>query len=396
MDKNTNSLKFFYNKRQLGKSISPSELMEMLNAMAEELKLYSSSPLLSAAFHRCSNYFCYEANYPYQKNFQYVPKTYIFMKEPNFSMTDMSAYDAYMFIFSLSKHLQGNSVDLEHWPQYFSQKVVPSGASTEKLCKHLSIIDENVPRARSEALMRQTSDPFTDTKAAAGKRESDSLIRAAQKEADSIRAEAEKIRSEAQTRRTEAETLMEEARIKMSEAEAAKASVETARAGAVQAPVAVQPACPEKTPPRQELRIEDSLDELRRALMSTNAQMRKLEDSILEAGLEETIRQLLDLYNLIADSRDSALEMAKKFQKTDPQDTARNLGEFLNMIAGFMTSYGVTVHTSALGDHFLPKTQEVRQGPAQYDPRSAVVMESLRSGFALDDVVLQKERVWIK
>lgn len=415
MDKDNDSLTLFNNRRYRGSNISTNELLELLEAMKRELMIIGSSPLLSAASLCCSNYFAVPITNIY------IPKTYAL----SYSWCTMSSYDAWMLICKLAEYLQGKDmekdIELKRWPQYFSQNMVPTCTGVkEEFRRCLEDIDNTVFRARYKAFSQYTDEPpkgmeMADSNVSKdAKSEIDALLSEAREkaraiiadassEADTIMADAT---SEAKRLKDEAEKTFAAAQAMLAQVDAARASAEDARVKAetaqaqVPGPGAVrsktsEPKCPPEIPPRQE-RIEESLAELRRALMDTNAQMRKLEDSILESGRDETIRQLLELYNLIADSRDSTLELARKGGGLDSRNMARNLKEFLEMIAGFLTSYGVTVHTGASGSPLNVKTQEVRNSPAQYDPRRAVISTSLRSGFVLGDVVLQKEWIQLK
>lgn len=429
MDKNNTSLTLFNDRRQAD-HVSTKDLLKLLEAMKQELMLLGNSPLLSAAFQRCSYHFSPTPTPPYPPCIKYIPTTYRFTDDSNYSWYNMSAYNAWMLFYWLSKYLQRKDIkpkELKSWQEYFSQDAVPIGVTTKELETYVHDIDVAVLRARYKAFSL-----FTDDMEMAGsnvsrnaRSEIDALLSKAREDAsaitaaaaaetgklktetDRLRAVADTLKAEVDRLKAEAEKTLADAQTMRVQADAAKASAKGARVKAEAAqtqvpgpggvrPETAEPKRPAEISPRQELRIEDGLAELRRALMDTNVQMRKLEDSILESGRDETIRQLLELYNLIADSRDSALELARKASNLDPQNVARNLKEFLEMITGFMISYGVTVHTGAPGDPLNTKTQEVRNSPAQYDPRRAAISASLRSGFVLDDVVLQKEWVQLK
>lgn len=413
MDKDNTSLTLFNNKLHLASRVSTSDLLELLEAMKRELIIIGNSSLLSTAFQRCSYYFFGYETSLHTTDIKYSSQTYTLAEVPGSPWKNMSAYNAWMLICKLAEYLLGKDItlNLKMWQQHFSQPtMVPKGTKVEELWKCLKAIDDAVLRARRKAFSRYTDESPEDVEMVGSnasenaRSKIDALLREAEEKAAAMianaSAEAGRLKAEAEKTLAAAQNMLSQADAARASAEAACAKTETARAQVSESsavrPETAGPKHPAEISPRQELRIEDSLAELRRALMDTNAQMRKLEDSILESGRDETIRQLLELYNLIADFRDSVLESAGKAGSLAPQNVERNLNEFLKMIAGFMTSYGVTVHTGAPGDPFNVRTQEVRNSPAQYDPRRAVISACLRSGFALDEVVLQKERVRLK
>lgn len=426
MDKNNDSQTLFKNKLDFASRISTNDLLELLKAMERELMISGNSPLLTIAYLRCTTDLVYE-----QKGveFKYSPKNYILPLNFFWSGTcDTPVYDAWMLICGLAEYLQGKDIqpELKKWQPRFSKEEPRIHVEPGDLKKNLEAIEKAVFRARCKAFPQYMNEPPEDMEMAGSNvsknasSETDALLSEAREQDDAIIVETNQVqvpgpgavRPETTEPKRSAEISshqelqIEESLDKLRCAlmdtndrirELKNSILEFGRGETIrQLPETAEPNCPAEISPRQELRIEDSLAELRSALMDTNAQMRKLEDSILESGRDETIRQLLELYNLIADSRDSALELDRKTKKMDPQGTARNLNEFLKMIAGFMSSYGVTVHTGAPGDPFNTKTQEVRYGPAQYDPKSAVISASLRSGFVQGDMVRQKEWVQLK
>lgn len=65
------------------------------------------------------------------------------------------------------------------------------------------------------------------------------------------------------------------------------------------------------------------------------------------------------------------------------------------MIIEYMAEYGIQSISSMPGDKFSPKYHTIGTGNQQFDPRSASIKVSKRTGFLWGEQVLQKEQVEI-
>lgn len=133
-------------------------------------------------------------------------------------------------------------------------------------------------------------------------------------------------------------------------------------------------------------------DLLRPALMEVNDRMRTMEDSIQQKNTEKAYRQWIELYELIADVRDSTRQKAMETGSVDLENAAYNLEEFLYMISDALAEYGIDTIATAPDSPFNGKYHDVGM-ERNFDPRTAIVAESLRSGFVWGERVLKKERI---
>jgi molecular chaperone GrpE (heat shock protein) len=133
-------------------------------------------------------------------------------------------------------------------------------------------------------------------------------------------------------------------------------------------------------------------DRLRPALMEVNERMRTMEDSIEQKNIEKAYRQWLELYELIADVKDSTFQKAIETESVDLENAAYNLEEFLFIISDALAEYGIDTITTAPGSPFHGKYHDAGK-VRNFDPATATVAESLRSGFVWGDQVLKKERI---
>lgn len=135
---------------------------------------------------------------------------------------------------------------------------------------------------------------------------------------------------------------------------------------------------------------------VREALVKANESIKCLEDSVSESVTRKAYTQLLELYNLIADTKDSAFSLALKTNSQDLENAAYNMDAFLDMLVEYLADYGVQTIASSQGDAFSAKHHTLGKTGVQFDPRNARISRSLRNGFIWGEQVLQKERVEIK
>lgn len=151
---------------------------------------------------------------------------------------------------------------------------------------------------------------------------------------------------------------------------------------------------PEKSMDERQM-FQGLFSEVRVALQEANDRMRRIEESVSTAMARKVSLQFLELFNLIADTKESTLALARQNMDVDLEKAAHNMGVFLDMIAEDLLSHGVRSVVSQPGGSFLVKYHEQVNGDPQFDPRNAVVKASIRMGFLWGDRVLQKERVEI-
>lgn len=140
--------------------------------------------------------------------------------------------------------------------------------------------------------------------------------------------------------------------------------------------------------------LQKNFTDVRKALFNTNEMMKRLEDAVYEGMTKKIYTQFEELYNLIADTKDSTLILAQQSKDQNLENTAYNMEVFLDMITEYLADFGIHTICSTPGERFQTKYHEAKG--SQFDPRSAVIKRSLRNGFVWEEQVLQKERVEIE
>lgn len=141
---------------------------------------------------------------------------------------------------------------------------------------------------------------------------------------------------------------------------------------------------------------EECFSAVREALVKANESIKLLEDSVSESITRKAYTQLIELYNLIADTKDSTFSLALQTNSQDLENAAYNMDVFLDMLVEYLADYGVQTIASFQGDAFSAKHHTLGKTGVQFDPRNARVSRSLRNGFIWGEQVLQKERVEIE
>ena len=119
-------------------------------------------------------------------------------------------------------------------------------------------------------------------------------------------------------------------------------------------------------------------------------------DSMFDEGfLEDENGNEVDSLVLPIDAIDLAPDLARENNDQNLENVAYNMDVFLDMIIEYMAEYGIQSITSMPGDNFLPKYHTVGISNQQFDPRSASIKVSKRTGFLWGEQVLQKEQVEI-
>ena len=141
---------------------------------------------------------------------------------------------------------------------------------------------------------------------------------------------------------------------------------------------------------------EQCFSVVREALVKANESIKLLEDSVSENITRKAYTQLIELYNLIADTKDSTFSLALQTNSQDLENAAYNMDVFLDMLVEYLADYGVQTIASFQGDAFSAKHHTLEKTGIQFDPRNARISRSLRNGFIWGEQVLQKERVEIE
>lgn len=141
---------------------------------------------------------------------------------------------------------------------------------------------------------------------------------------------------------------------------------------------------------------EQCFSAVREALVKANESIKLLEDSVSENITRKAYTQLIELYNLIADTKDSTFSLALRTNSQDLENAAYNMDVFLDMLVEYLADYGVQTIASFQGDAFSAKHHTLGKTGVQFDPRNARISRNLRNGFIWGEQVLQKERVEIE
>lgn len=135
---------------------------------------------------------------------------------------------------------------------------------------------------------------------------------------------------------------------------------------------------------------------VREALVKANESIKLLEDSVSEHITKKAYTQLIELYNLIADTKDSTFLLSLQTNSQNLENVAYNMDVFLDMLVEYLADYGVQTIASFQGDAFSAKHHTLGKTGIQFEPRNARISRSLRNGFIWNEQVLQKERVEIE
>lgn len=130
--------------------------------------------------------------------------------------------------------------------------------------------------------------------------------------------------------------------------------------------------------------IERNLAELLSAVTESNKTAVALQTSINETYPARIAKDIIELYDVIADTRRSASD--EKMQK--------NLASFLDMIEDTLIKYGVESIKTGEGKEFDGKLHEATS--QNFNPKAAFVSESIRTGFRTKDGIIRKEQVAVK
>lgn len=142
--------------------------------------------------------------------------------------------------------------------------------------------------------------------------------------------------------------------------------------------------------------LQQTLQEINTQMKLVGEQTRKLDTFVTEESIRKAHINLIELYNLIADTRDSQMERIHDTQNEDLKNSVFNLDVFLDMIAEYLADYGIVTISTEPNSTFNATYHAVPQTMKDYNPQSLIVRRSVRKGFAWGEQVLQKERVETK
>lgn len=398
-----------------GKDMEPGYIRSLLNSMGEELLQDGASSLYSAAFLVWGRY-CRRRN-PFLTGVDDARWVRVNLAQ---TTENLSSYDAYFFLSVLPEFMAGKNVDIplqmgaaylfrgckpdlrlkvENLPATYLRQAdeavalkrctpgtstpeeTDSGSSVE-LCRPQETPAEDAPPAAEEptaaADKAQPAAPAGDPapspapQAAApalqappaevpGQKEGEALLEEARKQAAEIMLQARRSAAEylAKTR-AQARKILEETRQPETETPAAAAAVELPR--------------------------------VRDALQEVNERMRGIETALQAENDCRVCVRLMELYNLVADARDTCRAQAAKTESGGSQVGDR-LEMLLDILENDLEEYGVRTLVTPAGGHWQENTHTVVNAGSGYDPGTAVVRQSLRAGFVRGTQVLQKERV---
>lgn len=402
-----------------GRTLGKSDVKQLLELMERELVVFGLSPLMDAAYWSCYNY----SNHQAQSYIQHNTNTQFFkILNTSEKVLKIPPYTAWRLIILLPGYMTKGTIseDLDRDLQYFfGSYVLPPNTSVYEFIQTLRNIDEEIPAHRERMhklyISASTDKPETatpggvtseadkkgpetytpvefgdpDKKEGLGNRtagnqndkERQSILDTAHKDADEIKQRAS----------LEAEKILDTAykdadKIKQRASLDAKKNISKANMDGDSRSQAFA---------EEQQRLQQNFSEVRTALLQANEMIRRLEDSVSETTTKKISTKLLELYNLIADSRDSAFGLARKNNDHELETIACNMDVFLDMIIEFMADYGIQIIASTPGDKFSAKHHEIEACDKQFDPRCAIVKASKRNGFLWGEQVLQKERIEI-
>lgn len=385
---------------QSDSKLTVEEVKQLLNLMERELLIDGCSPLLNSAAEICPSNRMFRI--PSKK---FVPKSFTL----DSAQGKISAYDAYILISCLAKSMCGSNIEhqLDEAFPYFcgNHPIKPSDVPAKYLKETLQAIDQVIPQRRMELLaLREQAMPVDDT----------SSLSAVQMEADAQKEKigTEGIVCESSSGMTEvllAENCVQDSVVRDAQ-EQAKQIIADADALAAHKIAAanqrvIELTYTERLQHSQEAQstysegvfaLQQILQEISIQMKQVGDQTRKLDTLITEESIRKAHINLIELYNLIADTRDSQMDRANDTQNEDLKNSAFNLDVFLDMIAEYLADYGIVTISTEPGVAFNGTNHAVPQTMKNYNPQSLVVRKSVRKGFAWGNQVLQKERIEVQ
>lgn len=379
-----------------GYRLKKSDVEQLLECIKRELIISGRSPLIDAAYFSCESYFSTHR----MPGCKFVTTSFVVSDSGAYER--IPTFDAWYIIIFLSGYLTSGEItgDIERFLPYFFDGYKPKPTRPGELREALQKIDAGVRGYRksmydfcsSRSVAPERSSSHESVPTADKKRAEDYLATAKadiEKEKvailDSARKQAEKERQEIIDaayeeekkiiQRASAET---EKKISIAKKRIAEAIEENQNNFAMEAQL-----------------LQQGFSEVRSALLTANDMIKKLEDTASESSIRKASNQLLELFNLIADTKDSTIDLARESDDQSLENAAYNMDVFLDMIIEYMAEYGIRPIASVQGDKYQPKYHAAGKDNQRFDPRSALIKASKRTGFLWGEQVLQKEQVEI-
>ena len=378
--------------------LKKSDIEQLLDIMRYELIVSTCSPLLDVAYSSCRLFF---SNHR-MSIYKFKPTSFFF--SDSYKRMEIPFFDAWWIIILLSKYLSGVSIteNIDRLMPYFFGNNIPKNPNVDDLLRTLQSIDAEIQLYRKKMYsfyVSKLGDKIVElyscgTDSVIDRRYaeliSSSVTAATEKERVTILSDARKQAEEERkhivgTAHEEAKEIIQRAVLE------AENKISNARKKCAEL---LEDSRKQSTFAEQQL-LQHGFSEVRTALLQANEMIKKLEDTVSESSTKKITTQLLELFNIIADSKESAFDMAHKNSNQDLENAAYNMDVFLDMIIEYMVEYGIKPITSAPGDKFSSKYHTIGAKNRQFDPRSAFVKVSRRTGFIWGEQVLQKEQVEI-
>ena len=138
--------------------------------------------------------------------------------------------------------------------------------------------------------------------------------------------------------------------------------------------------------------LADCLSDIRSKVGAMLLMTVSFADAFTEDCTLQFARMQVELYNLIADNYEYHGNAASRSADADYKNAASNYAEFLSVIADHLAVFGIETIQSEQGTPFSGTIHEsISNG--SFDPKTAVVQESLRAGFKYGDCIIQKEKI---
>ena len=388
MEKELSSLGIYNKKMQKygdGRVKQTYEDLEiLLRTIKSELIINSNSPLLDIAYNECVNYLANQG----LAMIEFEGDNIYFFEQKRRSI--IPTYDAWQIIVLLSDYMCDDlsSKDLEKALPCFRRNYVPRPAYPNVLLKALETIDKQTVELR-----RKIYDDFIGKNDNINNKTGNDIVIT-----ELVKKEiGDKVQSFIMEAEEKKKAIIAQAEVRASEIiDNASLNAERKIAEANKRAIAVTAKKKSLEYEAEQQNIEQRFGEVREALVKANESIKCLEDSVSESVTKKAYTQLIELYNLIADTKDSTYTLAIQSNSKELENASYNMDVFLDMLVEYLADYGVRPIVSFQGECFSAKHHLLAKTETQYDPRNASIARSIRNGFIWGEQVIQKERVEIE
>ena len=378
--------------------LEKSDVKQLLDYIKRELIISGRSSLMDAAYLSCQHFFLMSRMPVYK----FEPSSFFVSKAGR--RIEIPAFDAWYIIDLLSEYLTGGAIteDIERLLPYFFGNYVPKDLHPADFRKALQKTDAGIYECRKmmyslyssgsdaaleglsshdsvSAAPRKQAENYSAAVSADIAKEKEEILDSARKQAEEEREKMIHAANEEAERIIQRASFEAEQKISIARKKIVEAIENSQKQSAIEA----------------QQQLQHGFSEVRSALLKANDMIKNLEDTVSESSIKKVSSQLLELFNLIADTKDSTADLARKNNDQNLENAAYNMDVFLDMIIEYMAEYGIQSITSMPGDNFSPKYHTVGISNQQFDPRSASIKVSKRTGFLWGEQVLQKEQVEI-